>query len=159
MSVLSRVEWIAADVTSVRDMGIFDVWHDRAVFHFLTEAADRKKYVELARRTVPEGGHLIIATFANDGPKRCSGLDVCRYDADSLRAELGPGFALVREASETHTTPWASSQPFFYGVFKRRGCVNCSGSDHLPARSRPDPESPSGRLAEARLVAVRRAIP
>jgi SAM-dependent methyltransferase len=116
-----RAQWIAADVTLVRDIGIFDVWHDRAVFHFLTEAAHRKKYVELARRTVPEGGHLIIATFANDGPKKCSGLEVSRYDADSLSDELGPGFSLVREAKEAHTTPWASSQPFFYGVFKRRG--------------------------------------
>jgi SAM-dependent methyltransferase len=114
-----RVEWLAADVTSVRDIGIFDVWHDRAVFHFLTEAADRQRYVELARRTVPEGGHLVVATFANDGPKMCSGLDVNRYDADSLRKELGPGFSLVREAREAHTTPWSSSQPFFYGVFKR----------------------------------------
>jgi SAM-dependent methyltransferase len=114
-----RVEWIAADVTSVRDVGTFDVWHDRAVFHFLTQAAGRHKYVELARRTVPPGGHVIIATFAKDGPKTCTGLDVHRYDGDSLRAELGPGFSLVREAREVHTTPWASSQPFFYGVFRR----------------------------------------
>ena len=65
----SRVEWFAADVTEVRDIGTFDVWHDRAVFHFLTDAEDREKYVDLARRTVPEGGHLIIATFADAGPK------------------------------------------------------------------------------------------
>ena len=114
-----RVDWIAADVTEVRDLGRFDVWHDRAVFHFLTDADDRAKYVELARRTVPAGGHLIIATFADDGPKRCSNLDVCRYNADSLRPELGQGFALVKEARETHTTPWGVSQAFFYGVFRR----------------------------------------
>jgi ubiquinone/menaquinone biosynthesis C-methylase UbiE len=117
----TRAQWIEADVTSVRDIGNFDVWHDRAVFHFLTEAGHRKKYVQLARRTVPEGGHLIIATFAIDGPKKCSGLDVSRYDADSLSEELGPGFSLVREARETHTTPWARSQPFFYGVFRHKG--------------------------------------
>lgn len=116
----SRFEWFTADVTEIRDVGTFDVWHDRALFHFLTAAGDRMKYVDLARRTVPEGGHLIIATFADAGPKRCSNLDVCRYNADSLRAELGQGFLLVRETGEMHTTPWGSSQPFFYGVFRRQ---------------------------------------
>ena len=116
----ARVEWVVADITAVESLGTFDVWHDRAVFHFLTEAADRRKYVELARRTVPEGGHLIIASFADDGPKRCSDLDVCRYNAETMGAELGEGFSLVREARETHTTPWGSSQPFFYGVFRRQ---------------------------------------
>ena len=116
----SRAEWIVADIAGTQDVGAFDVWHDRAVFHFLTDAMDRRKYVELARRTVPEGGHLIIATCADDGPTRCSGLDACRYNADSMGAELGGGFALVREARETHTTPWGSSQAFFYGVFRRQ---------------------------------------
>jgi ubiquinone/menaquinone biosynthesis C-methylase UbiE len=114
-----RVEWIAGDVTEIGDVGTFDVWHDRAVFHFLTDAADRKKYVDLARRTVPEGGHLIIASFADDGPKRCSDLDVCRYNAASMAAELGEGFALIGQAREMHTTPWNTSQAFFYGVFRR----------------------------------------
>jgi 2-polyprenyl-3-methyl-5-hydroxy-6-metoxy-1,4-benzoquinol methylase len=115
-----RVEWIAANVTEIEEIGAFDVWHDRALFHFLTDAADRMKYVDLARRTLPEGGHLIIASFADDGPKRCSDLDVCRYNATSLAAELGEGFSLIREAGETHTTPWNTSQAFFYGVFRRR---------------------------------------
>jgi SAM-dependent methyltransferase len=114
------VEWMAADVTEAETLGTFDVWHDRAVFHFLTEAADRTKYVELARKTVSEGGHLIIASFADDGPKRCSDLDVCRYNAASMRAELGEGFSLLREARETHATPWGSLQAFFYGVFRRQ---------------------------------------
>ena len=115
-----RVRWVVADVTDALDLGTFDVWHDRAVFHFLTEAADRRKYVELARRTIPMGGHLIIASFADDGPKRCSDLDVCRYNAETMGAELGEGFSLVRDARETHTTPWGSSQAFFYGVFRRQ---------------------------------------
>ena len=114
-----RVEWIVADVTEIQDVGTFDVWHDRAVFHFLTDAADRRKYVDLARRTLPEGGHLIIASFADDGPKRCSDLDVCRYNAESMAAELGEGFSLIKEARETHATPWDTSQAFFYGVFRR----------------------------------------
>jgi ubiquinone/menaquinone biosynthesis C-methylase UbiE len=114
-----RVEWVTADMTEIGNVGTFDIWHDRAVFHFLTNAEDREKYVTLARRTVPPGGHVIIATFASTGPKRCSNLPVCRYDADSLRAALGDGFVLVKEARESHTTPRGSSQPFFYGVFTR----------------------------------------
>jgi ubiquinone/menaquinone biosynthesis C-methylase UbiE len=115
-----RVEWIAADVTEIEDLGTLDIWHDRAVFHFLTDAVDRRRYVELARRTVPRGGHLIVATFADEGPRQCSGLDVCRYNAASLATELGEGFALTREAKEMHATPWGASQAFFYGVFRRQ---------------------------------------
>src|SRR4051812_1058336 len=115
-----RVRWVVADVTEGPELGSFDVWHDRAVFHFLTDPADRRSYVELAQQTVPEGGHLVIATFADDGPRQCSNLDVCRYNARSLSSELGEAFALVREARETHTTPWGSTQPFFYGVFRRQ---------------------------------------
>jgi hypothetical protein len=115
-----RVEWIEADITEARDLGTFDVWHDRAVFHFLTEAADRRGYVELARQTVVADGHLVIASFADDGPKRCSQLDVYRYHADSMATELGEGFSLVREAREMHTTPRGSPQAFFYGVFRRQ---------------------------------------
>jgi SAM-dependent methyltransferase len=115
-----RVQWIVADVTEAPDLGTFDLWHDRAVFHFLTDSEDRRKYVALARKTVPEGGHLIIATFAHAGPTRCSDLDVCRYNAETMAVELGSGFSLVREASETHTTPRGSLQPFFYGVYQRQ---------------------------------------
>jgi SAM-dependent methyltransferase len=115
-----RVRWVVADVTEAPELGTFDVWHDRAVFHFLTDADDRRKYVELARKVVPKGGHLILANFADDGPKRCSDLEVCRYNAETLAVELGRGFSLVREARETHITPRGSSQAFFYGVFRRQ---------------------------------------
>jgi SAM-dependent methyltransferase len=114
-----RVRWVVADVTEGPGLGAFDVWHDRAVFHFLTDPDDRRSYAELARQTVPLGGHLVIATFADDGPMRCSDLGVSRYNARSLASELGEGFSLVREARETHATPWGSSQAFVYGVFKR----------------------------------------
>jgi SAM-dependent methyltransferase len=114
-----RVEWIAADITAVEDLGGFDVWHDRAVFHFLTDPDDRRKYAELARRTLPIGGHLIVATFADDGPTRCSGLDVRRYNAETMSAELGEGFSLVEQARETHATPSGSAQAFVYGAFQR----------------------------------------
>jgi SAM-dependent methyltransferase len=115
-----QVRWVVVDVTEAPELGTFDVWHDRAVFHFLTDAGDRGKYVELARRTIPENGHLIIASFAADGPRRCSDLDVCRYDAESMAAELGEGFSFVKEAREIHATPWGSRQAFFYGVFRRQ---------------------------------------
>jgi SAM-dependent methyltransferase len=114
-----RVWWIGADVTEAFVFGTFDIWHNRAVFHFLTHPADRRSYVELARKTVPTGGHVVIATFAENGPMQCSKLDVCRYNAKSLACELGDGFSLVSDATETHQTPWGSSQPFFYGVFRR----------------------------------------
>jgi SAM-dependent methyltransferase len=115
-----RVHWIAADVTEIPNVGTFDVWHDRAVFHFLTDVADRSKYVEIVRKSVPTGGHLVIASFADDGPRRCSDLDVCRYNAQTMADELGEGFSLIRDARESHTTPWNTSQAFFYGVFRRR---------------------------------------
>ncbi len=114
------VRWIEADVTAVENVGEFDVWRDRAVFHFLTEPGDRRRYIELARRSIPPGGHLIIATFAPEGPSKCSGLEVCRYDARSLAVELGDAFSLAREAEETHVTPWGSTQAFFHGVFRRQ---------------------------------------
>jgi hypothetical protein len=114
------VRWIEADVTMAVDLGQFDVWHDRAVFHFLTEPSDRKRYVTLATHSIARADHLIIATFAKEGPLTCSGLDVCRYDAQSLAAEVGNAFSLVREATETHVTPSGSTQAFFYGVFRRQ---------------------------------------
>ena len=115
-----RVQWVVADVTAVETVGSFDVWHDRAVFHFLTAPEDRRKYVELATKTIPAGGHLVIGTFAPDGPPRCSGLEVRRYDAQSLCAEFGSAFRLVREAREVHTTPSGKPQPFVFAVFARQ---------------------------------------
>ncbi len=114
-----RVEWLEADITAAPELGKCDVWHDRAVFHFLTSTADRRKYIDAAARTVIEGGHVIIATFALDGPSRCSGLDVQRWDAKSLAAELGKPFELVREATETHSTPQGKPQSFVYASFRR----------------------------------------
>jgi 2-polyprenyl-3-methyl-5-hydroxy-6-metoxy-1,4-benzoquinol methylase len=113
------VQWIVADITEATELGTFDVWHDRAVFHFLVDAADRRKYVDLARRTVPVGGHLIISTFAPSGPQRCSGLDACRYSSESLAVELGDGFQLVKEVPETHWTPRGKSQSFVYTMLHR----------------------------------------
>jgi SAM-dependent methyltransferase len=114
-----QVRWIVGDVTQIEDVGRFDVWHDRAVFHFLTEVEDRQKYVALAKHTIPVGGHLIIGTFASDGPEKCSGLVVRRYDSASLSAEFGSNFQRIRQLSHTHHTPAGKEQKFLFGVFVR----------------------------------------
>jgi SAM-dependent methyltransferase len=114
-----RVRWIVADLTTAADVGTYDVWHDRAVFHFLTDAKDRARYVALLRRSVRPRGHAIIATFAPDGPAKCSGLPVVRYDGPALARELGAGFALLKTVPELHLTPSGNPQSFQYSVFRR----------------------------------------
>jgi trans-aconitate methyltransferase len=113
------VQWIASDVTTWEPPASFDIWHDRAAFHFLTEARDRAAYLSRLRRALKPGGHAIIATFALDGPERCSGLPVVRYDAVSLGQALGDGFALVETRNHRHTTPWQSVQQFQFSLFRR----------------------------------------
>lgn len=111
------VTWQAADVlTAPFPAAAFDVWHDRAVFHFLTDAADRARYVAQVRHAVRPGGCVIVATFAEDGPTRCSGLDVARYSAATLHAEFGAGFVVLESQRELHTTPAGSEQSFTYCV-------------------------------------------
>lgn len=110
-----RVTWIAGDVLALDvPPAAFDLWHDRAVFHFLTEAEDRTRYVAQVRRTVAPGGHLLVATFADDGPTRCSGLAVARYSPAALHAEFGPDFHLLASERELHATPTGSQQAFTY---------------------------------------------
>lgn len=116
----STVDWIVADVTTWRPAKTWDVWHDRAAFHFLTDPHDRAAYVERLRSAVASDGQVIIATFAPDGPEKCSGLPVQRHDSASLSAELGPEFELVETRSETHHTPWHSTQAFQFSRFRRR---------------------------------------
>lgn len=110
----AAVEWFEADVTTFKPPHRFGLWHDRAVFHFLTAADDRRGYVATLRQTLQPGGTVIIATFALDGPPKCSGLDVVRYDEPSILAELGPEFRLQEVRRETHVTPWESEQRFIY---------------------------------------------
>ena len=110
----AAVEWFHADVTSFQPPRRFAVWHDRAVFHFLTDPADRRSYVSTLLRALQPGGHVIISTFAPDGPPKCSGLDVVRYDEASITAELGPVLALRESRRETHRTPWQTEQRFIY---------------------------------------------
>ncbi|WP_374665702.1 class I SAM-dependent methyltransferase [Ramlibacter sp.] len=109
------VTWIAGDAchAPLTDAA-FDIWHDRAVFHFLTDAADRAAYVRQVMRCVRPGGHVIVATFAPDGPTQCSGLPVARYAPDELHREFGPAFTLLEHADEQHHTPWGAVQHFVY---------------------------------------------
>ena len=116
----ATVDWIVADATTWQPAKTYDVWHDRAAFHFLTDAGDRAAYVERLRSAVAPGGQIIIATFAPDGPEKCSGLPVQRHDSASLLAELGPEFTLVETRRETHHTPWDSTQAFQFSRFQRR---------------------------------------
>jgi ubiquinone/menaquinone biosynthesis C-methylase UbiE len=115
----ASVSWIEGDVLSVPlAHDTVDLWHDRAVFHFLTAATDRRRYVAQVRRTVRAGGFVLVATFAEDGPTSCSGLDVARYSPDALHAEFGPGFQLVESRREQHLTPWGAPQAFTYCLWR-----------------------------------------
>lgn len=110
-----QVEWIAGDIRNVElPQQTYDIWHDRAVFHFLTDPADRLAYVQQVMKAVKPGGHVIVATFAPDGPEQCSGLPVARYSHAQLHGEFGPAFELLEHASEEHETPWGSLQHFVY---------------------------------------------
>lgn len=114
-----HVQWIETDVTGPWTAAPVDIWHDRAVFHFLTDAEDRARYVARVRELVISGGSVIVGTFAPDGPERCSGLPVCRYDAAGIGAELGKGFTLVDMVAEAHRTPTGAIQHFNYSRFVR----------------------------------------
>ena len=109
------VRWLRADVAYARlPAHTYDVWHDRAVFHFLTRAEDRRAYVGNVASAVQPGGHVIVGAFGPEGPTKCSGLDVMRYDADSLHDEFGPRFRLMESSSEIHDTPFGTQQQFVY---------------------------------------------
>jgi ubiquinone/menaquinone biosynthesis C-methylase UbiE len=111
----NEVNWIVGDVTEVSLVPLsYDVWHDRAVFHFLTGKAERAAYVEAVLRCVKPGGFVIVATFSEDGPTQCSGLPVKRYTADELHDEFGAPFELLRHEKEEHHTPFGTTQNFVY---------------------------------------------
>lgn len=106
---------LVGDITSIPlALHRYDVWHDRAVFHFLTDPLQQRQYVDQVRRAVKPGGHVIMATFALDGPEKCSGLNTARYDAASLHGVFGNEFYLLESHNETHFTPWGTEQRFVY---------------------------------------------
>ena len=110
-----RVHWLCGDVTMITlPRHRYDVWHDRAVFHFLTDPQDRVAYVRQVARAVKPGGHVVVATFGPEGPTKCSGLDIVRYDAEALHDEFGVGFRLLKHLTELHQTPAGVIQQFVY---------------------------------------------
>jgi 2-polyprenyl-3-methyl-5-hydroxy-6-metoxy-1,4-benzoquinol methylase len=132
--------WIEADVTTAWSLKPMDIWHDRAVFHFLTTAEERTTYRAHLLETVKPDGAVIIATFALDGPDRCSGLPVARYSAETLAAELGTRFTLLEARRHEHRTPWGATQPFVYARFRReltdpfRACLPAPHGEHRQKR-------------------------
>jgi len=111
----AAVTWLAADITKAAlPARGYDLWHDRAVFHFLTRAEDRAAYVRQVAASVKTGGYVIVATFGPEGPEKCSGLDVVRYDTGSLHEQFGAGFRLLDSATELHQTPFGTTQQFLY---------------------------------------------
>ncbi len=114
-SASERVHWLVTDITKVDLEPLsYDVWHDRAVFHFLTAQRDRVAYVRQVARAVKPGGHVIVSAFGPEGPTKCSGLEVVRYDAESLHREFGLRFRLVGSSKELHQTPFGTKQQFLY---------------------------------------------
>lgn len=114
-----RVQWIESDVIEFRTEKTFDLWHDRAAFHFLNSAQSIEEYISLARESIKNGGFLILATFSTDGPKSCSALPVHQYDDHSLASALQNGFDKVKCITEDHTTPFGTTQNFLYCSFRR----------------------------------------
>lgn len=114
-----EVEWVVADACEWRPNQVFDLWHDRAVFHFMTTPEQRAGYMKALKAGLKPGGIALMATFALDGPEMCSGLDVQRYDADTLMAAFGPGFTLLAQDMEYHRTPKGAKQKFNYFLIRR----------------------------------------
>ena len=114
------VRLVCADALDLVFDGQVDVWHDRATFHFLTDPDDQAEYANRATAAVRPGGHLIIATFAANGPEQCSGLPVARHSAAALSLRLAEGFDLIEAFGHDHVTPWGDVQPFTYAIFRRR---------------------------------------
>ena len=110
-----HVRWLVADITQIElEPLAYDLWHDRAVFHFLTAPEQRIAYVRQVARSVKPGGHVIVSTFGPEGPTKCSGLEVMRYDADSLHSEFGARFRLIESSNQLHHTPFGTTQQFLY---------------------------------------------
>ncbi len=115
------IQWYCADITQASlPEAYFDIWHDRAVFHFLTKQSDRARYIEQVKRSVKHGGYLIMATFGPEGPTKCSDLDIVRYDSKSLHNQFGESFQLLESSTEIHQTPMGTTQQFLYCFCKMK---------------------------------------
>ena len=115
-----KIKWIEGDVTQTElPEQHYEIWHDRAVFHFLTNSEDRRRYIDALEYSLKAGGHVIVATFSLKGPERCSGLEIVRYSPESLQLELGKRFKLIKSFAESHKTPFGTTQEFMYGHFQK----------------------------------------
>lgn len=142
--VADAVRWIVGDVLSMEAADRYDVWHDRALFHFLTEEEQRRQYIEAVTSAVLPQGAIVVATFAPDGPARCSGLEVRRYDEASLAVEFGASFALYDVRREAHRTPWGAEQRFVYAAFRRVADRAPSAPRRSGSRNKQSPSPASG---------------
>ena len=114
-SAAEQVRWLVGDIVEIGlEQHAYDLWHDRAVFHFLTTPEQRLAYIRQVIRAVKPGGHVIVSTFGPEGPTKCSGLEVMRYDTDSLHGEFGGQFRLMESSKELHQTPFGTTQQFLY---------------------------------------------
>jgi len=118
---VDEIEWVEADITSYQPSRQVDVWHDRAVFHFLTNATDRAAYFQTMGKMLHTNGHVIISTFALDGPEQCSDLSIVRYDENMMRAEFGEQYRLLETHTEMHPKPRGGEQEFIYFWFQKQG--------------------------------------
>ncbi|HBC0466395.1 TPA: class I SAM-dependent methyltransferase [Legionella pneumophila] len=116
----SQVEWYVNDITQFTPSHTYDIWHDRAVFHFLIDEKSRKSYLNVLKNTIKSGGYVIIASFAKEGPQKCSGLDIVQYDTSSIQKEFGDEFILLESHPEIHVTPGGNEQRFIYFIFQRK---------------------------------------
>jgi 2-polyprenyl-3-methyl-5-hydroxy-6-metoxy-1,4-benzoquinol methylase len=116
----SKVRWIVANISQWKPSRTWDVWHDRAVFHFLIDHAAQDSYIAALKQATRPGSTAILSTFALTGPEKCSGLPVQRYSAETLSARLGSDFELVTQEAEQHHTPFGTTQDFIYAGFRRR---------------------------------------
>ncbi len=114
----NKVNWIVSDITEFEPNMTFDVWHDRATFHFLTKTEQIKKYIKIARNSV--SGFLTIGTFSKNGPEKCSGLEIKQYNEEELASELKDGFDKIKCVTEDHLTPFDTAQNFLFCSFKRQ---------------------------------------
>ena len=115
----NTVTWVQTDIREWQPQRDFDIWHDRAAYHFLTDPGDQQRYWRMVRDHLVPGGHLVIATFAEDGPEQCSGLDVARYSPEQLIAAMGEGFTPIATEREIHRTPSGGEQPFTWVLARR----------------------------------------
>ena len=137
---VQSVNWIESDVIKFQPSRQYTLWHDRAVFHFFTDPSHRKQYIEIMKKAIKSDGHVIIATFASDGPLKCSGLNVERYDPKKLSREIGKSFRFIKSIEEIHITPWHSEQKFIYSVF-RKCSLEVNGKEYRQSQQQTREES------------------